>query len=222
MPLQPSDYDKLFVDGLSFQEPNGNCCTVYLERGSLSLSSGRVAAVEPGYLGVDSDIEAFTQTVSPGRYSVVLAVVEYRSSVDAEAHDERVAAARLVIRGEPVTSWEFALLEGQDPAELGPEELFGYPVDGGTGCFADPDVVQRLLDDDAEDLFEVSADVYDRPTSATEVEGPDGEPAVVAFSTGGGDGGYPTWVGRTEGGEVACFLTDFFLWPPESSIKCEA
>jgi hypothetical protein len=33
----------------------------------------------------------------------------------------------------------------------------------------------------------------------------------VVFSSGGGDGYYPTWVGRTADGEVACFLTDFFV-----------
>ncbi len=34
MPLQPSDYDRLFSHGLSFQEPDGDCCAVRLERGS--------------------------------------------------------------------------------------------------------------------------------------------------------------------------------------------
>jgi hypothetical protein len=31
------------------------------------------------------------------------------------------------------------------------------------------------------------------------------------FASGNGDGQYPTWVGRTAKGEVACFLTDFFI-----------
>lgn len=60
-------------------------------------------------------------------------------------------------------------------------------------------------------------DVCDRPTAPTEVEGPDGEPILVALSTGCGDGHYPTWVGRTAGGEVACFVTDFSLFPDETT-----
>lgn len=31
------------------------------------------------------------------------------------------------------------------------------------------------------------------------------------FKTGGGDGYYPTWVGRTAGGELACYLIDFLI-----------
>jgi hypothetical protein len=32
---------------------------------------------------------------------------------------------------------------------------------------------------------------------------------LVMFASGGGDGRYPSWVGYTAGGGVACFLTDF-------------
>ncbi|MEK8170913.1 DUF4241 domain-containing protein [Streptomyces sp. M19] len=41
--------------------------------------------------------------------------------------------------------------------------------------------------------------------------GRDDEPVAVSFTTGGGDGVYPTWVGRTASGDTACFLTDFFV-----------
>jgi hypothetical protein len=34
---------------------------------------------------------------------------------------------------------------------------------------------------------------------------------VVRFSTGDGDGSYPTWVGRTAGGDITCFATNFML-----------
>lgn len=55
--------------------------------------------------------------------------------------------------------------------------------------------------------------MQDLPTSSSEWEGPDDEPITVAFTTGGGC--YPTWVGRTAKGDVACFLTDFFLLPDD-------
>ncbi|MGA4727297.1 DUF4241 domain-containing protein [Micromonospora taraxaci] len=34
---------------------------------------------------------------------------------------------------------------------------------------------------------------------------------VNAFPSGEGDGTYRTWVGRTRGGEITCFVTDFLL-----------
>ena len=36
---------------------------------------------------------------------------------------------------------------------------------------------------------------------------------LVAFTSGWGDGFYPTWIGRSASGEVTCFLTDFFVAP---------
>ncbi|GAA0317083.1 DUF4241 domain-containing protein [Actinoallomurus spadix] len=209
--LQPRDYDRFFVAGTVFHD-GGRHCTIQLDRGRLSLSSGRVAASEPGF-----PIEAFTQTVSPGRYPVVLAVVEFRDTADGDVVDERVAAARVVIRDEPVASWELALWPGRDATDLvGEDRYYGYPVDGGLASFADADAVQALQEEpDFEWWEELRLDVSDRPTSPTEAEGPDGEPVLVAFTSGFGDGIYPTWVGRTPDGEVACFVTDFFVVPEE-------
>ncbi|GAA2389475.1 hypothetical protein GCM10010420_11420 [Streptomyces glaucosporus] len=36
---------------------------------------------------------------------------------------------------------------------------------------------------------------------------------VVAFASGADDGFHPTWIGRTEDGDTACFVTDFLLFP---------
>ncbi|MFF4590809.1 DUF4241 domain-containing protein [Streptomyces sp. NPDC001388] len=33
----------------------------------------------------------------------------------------------------------------------------------------------------------------------------------MAFTTGRGHGFYPTWVGRTDSGDVASFITDFLV-----------
>ncbi|MEV0704104.1 DUF4241 domain-containing protein [Saccharopolyspora sp. NPDC050389] len=217
MPLQPSDYDQLFVPGAAFPTSDGESRTVRLDSGWLSLPTGRVVAAEPGFLGLADEDCAFTQTVPPGKYPVGLAVVKYRDSEGAGVIDERVAAARLVIRDEPVVAWELAVVKGQDVAELDEAEFFGYAVDGGTGCFTDAGIIQSVLEDDPEWAIDVGMDVGDRPTAVNEAEGPDGEPILVAFSTGYGDGHYPTWIGRTAGGDVACFLTDFFLLDDEDA-----
>jgi hypothetical protein len=162
---------------------------------------------------------AFTQTVPPGLYPVMLLVQEYpvRSGPGAgtpEAIIEYVAAARLVIRDEPAAAWEMAVCEGQDPSHLDDDSYFGYPVDGGVGCFTDAQTLRALhAEDDGEWLETLVLDVADRPASLSVLtdSDEDGEPVLAAFSTGGGDGSYPTWVGRTASGDIACFVTDFLL-----------
>jgi hypothetical protein len=211
MPIEPRDFDSLYATG-SRHAQDGNHILLQEERGPLSLPGGRVVATEPGLVGRDVDQYAFAQTVPPGRYAVVLTIAEYRQSAapDAAVYDERVAAARILVRSEPAVTWEMAAPPGHRVDELGEDEFYGYPVDGGTGCFIDP-ANAPLLHEDEDTLLDLSMDIADRPTSVTGLDGPDGEPVIAAFTTGWGDGRYPTWVGRTVDGEIACFLTDFGL-----------
>ncbi|MCW2864521.1 MAG: hypothetical protein JWP48_6229, partial [Actinoallomurus sp.] len=124
MSLKPFDFDRLFASGAGCTGPDGQYLTVQVDEGWLALPTGRVIAVEPGISGV-----AFTQAVPPGRYPVLLSVAEYHASSnpDSEIIDERVAAARLVIRAEAVATWEPAVTAGQDVDDLGdgPRHLRG-------------------------------------------------------------------------------------------------
>ncbi|MFD2415316.1 DUF4241 domain-containing protein [Amycolatopsis pigmentata] len=211
MPLCAPDFEQLFVPGTRHTLPGGDVATVRLRQGaSLWLPSGRVVAGEPFMFGAMYDSgDAFVQRVPPGRYPLVLVL-----AVSDEDAREVVAAARLVVRDEPVVSWEMAVRERQDAAGLGGDAFFGYPVDGGTGGFIDATAIAPLCrdsDDYADRVLtslSVRATDYTAPATLTDEEG---RPLVVAFSSGGGDGHYPTWVGRTADGEVACFLTDFFV-----------
>jgi hypothetical protein len=226
MALQPPDFDHWFA-AAGGMDGDGDHFTVELDAHSLELPSGRVVASEPG----PPAAESFAQTVAPGRYPVVLLVVQYRSSdePDADIVDERVGAVRLVIRDEPVVAWDPAILAGQSADDLADGEYFGYPVDGGTGCFADEENLERLYED-TEAVLDLSRDVADRPTSPTvltaseladfddEGEEDEDSPLLVAFTTGEGDGRYPTWIGRTADGDVACFVSDFFLLHDAQSI----
>jgi len=210
--LKPPDFDQWFTSSAGTSS-DGVHFTVQLGRGSLCLPTGRVVAAEPGYVP-DADRCAFTQTVPPGRYPVILLVAEYRESSEPGAGliDEQVAAARLVIRDEPAATWEMAVLKGQKPDDLGDGEYYGCPVDGGMGCFTDAQTLQGLLaTGDMEWLDDLRTDVLDRPTAPTMLTDPHDEPVLAAFTTGGSDGTYPTWAGRTANGDVACFVTDFFL-----------
>ena len=220
MPLPAPDFERLFATGTRHALPGGHTVTIRLRTGTeLSLPSGRVVAGEPFMFGGMEDSAGFVQRVPPGRYPLVLVLGVFGEDPDAPDAHATIAAARLVIRDEPVVSWEMAVYEGQDPARLGDDEFFGYPVDGGTGGFVDAQNIASLCADYDDYLdrlmiaLDVRAEDYVAPAVLTDEAS---EPVVVAFSSGGGDGFYPTWVGRTASGEVACLLTDFFLLPDEN------
>jgi Protein of unknown function (DUF4241) len=225
MPLPAPDFERLFAPGTRHTIWGGQEVTIRLRTGaSLWLPSGRVVAGEPFMYFAGDDSDGFVQRVPPGHYPVVLILGVFgdEDGEDADAH-ATVAAARLVIRDEPVASWEMAVYDGQDVTKLGDDGYYGYPVDGGTGGFVDAQVIPSLdADGDYFDrLMEALGDRDKDYTAPVTLIDDDSEPVVVAFSSGGGDGSYPTWVGRTAGGEVACLLTDFFLLPDETDADDE-
>ncbi len=212
MALRAPDFELIFAPGTRHELPNGDVATVRLRQDtSLWLPSGRVVAGELFLLRQDDD--PFAQQVPPGQYPLVLVIAAVPERGGLRAY-ETVAAARLVIRDEPVVSWEMAVPDGQDPSGLEDEEYFGYPVDGGTGGFLDAANIAPLLEDHEEYIDEVMSardeSRFEGPATGTLTD-EDGRTQAVLFASGGGDGYYPTWVGRTAGGEVGCFLTDFFI-----------
>jgi hypothetical protein len=225
MPVLAPDFGTLFVPGTShpFPDADGSLVVRVLPGVPLSLPSGRVIAMEPlGCGDGDADELAFTQQVRPGTYPVALIAVDLIGA-DGGLRDTRVAAARLEIRDEPVATWELALVPGEDTEELDGDELFGYPVDGGTGCFVDARIFQAA---GAEEDFagRVAEVMWGRPQASADsvpecapitMSVGDDDHAVIVFSTGWGDGGYSTWIGRTAGGDIACFLTDFEILPDD-------
>jgi hypothetical protein len=175
---------------------------------SLRLRSGRVVAGDP-YLLDDRDDE-FVQQVPPGRYPLVLVVAVYGRRGHLRQH-ETIAAARLVIRDEPVFSWGMAAREGQGVFELD-EEFFGCSVGGGIEGPVDTTNIAPLCEDNDACLDRLGAlrggETDTMPGTVTDEEG---MPLVVVFPSEDRDGRYPTWVGRTSGGGVACFLTGFLI-----------
>lgn len=212
MPLPPPDFDVLFADGATVVDPrSGRTATIDVEQvGELRLPTGRVYACDP-FVGLHEDAQPFTATVEPGAYAVHVARARWQ-----EPDDVRVAAAKLVVREEPVVSWELALCTGQDVAALGDDEMFGYGVDAGSGCFIDVSSVPVFanLTENGDDgpIWDAFEDAGHVAVGAC-VDDPHGSHNVAVFSSGWGDGAYPTWVGYTAQGAVACFVTEFFVVP---------
>ncbi|MER8010745.1 DUF4241 domain-containing protein [Streptomyces sp. NPDC094149] len=217
MPMSPRDYAWLFTPGSTFTYESGQTGVIHVaDGGTLDLPTGRVVACDPFvYLG-SGDMEPFTVTVAPGRYRVEAAVATLTRPGEppAERPHRRVAAARLVIRDEPTATWELALGPEQDPAGLGDDEFFGYGVDAGTGCFYDASAEEAFpgTEDEEGPLWEAfeNSDWSEGPHLVTSAG--TGH-TLAAFTSGWGDGFYPTWIGRTASGEVTCYLTDFFVAP---------
>jgi hypothetical protein len=97
--------------------------------GGLTLSSGQIVAEDP--LTTDGP-QAFTVTVAPGTYPVLLSV---------DDREGRNAFALLQLGPGRPTRWELALQPGEHP---GPDETVGYGVDAGTGCYMDLDTARLL------------------------------------------------------------------------------
>uniref|UniRef100_A0AAU2V343 DUF4241 domain-containing protein n=1 Tax=Streptomyces sp. NBC_00003 TaxID=2903608 RepID=A0AAU2V343_9ACTN len=220
MPMPAPDFSWHFTPGNVFAEESGSTGTMSVVRGGeLWLHTGRVIACDPFVSLGAGEAEPFTAQVEPGRYRVDAAVATLVREGEPEADTPhlRVAAARLVIKDAPTVSWELALQPGQDLAELDDEEFFGYGVDAGTGCFYDAGSDGSFPDCEGDEgpLWDAFDTVPPSPGPHTVTDAATGH-NLIAFTSGWGDGAYPTWIGRDEAGAITCFVTDFFVVPIEA------
>jgi hypothetical protein len=172
--------------------------------------------------------QPFTRTVPPGRYPVALCVSQHTYPNRTE---ERVAAAMIRFTKAKPAAWEMTLRPGEDPATLLPGQFFGYGVDGGEGCFTDAHAVETL--EPERKLFSKRSgrqpppnagseyyrnlrtpffrrlDESRREWAANEVADPDTGANLIAFSSGWGDGAYPSFWGLDRAGNPCRLATDF-------------
>ncbi|MFD5560436.1 DUF4241 domain-containing protein [Kitasatospora griseola] len=213
MPLAAPDVARLFTPGSQYELGGDRTATVFaLPEAQLALPTGRLVACDP-VAGLVDENEPFLAVVPPGSYPVTLAVVEVRNAYGPGSSDTRIAAARLRIVEQAAVRWQLALSEGQDEERLGPDDFFGYGVDAGTGCFLDASAVGpigELVEQDADPVIDAIHDARHRPAVVTD---PGTGHTMAAFTTGWGDGHYPTWVGRAADGRVVGFVSEFFVVP---------
>jgi len=195
-PLRPTGVDELFADGGERRVGDRGLHLSVQEAGLLRLSSGRLVAADPAWL--EHDAKPFTVTVAPGGYPVTVCLATF----DDDPRHTRVSAARLDVRPGRVARWELALRNGQDLYALGHRQYFGFSVDAGMACFVDAQSAGALVEAwrDFHGLVETRYCVA-------------GNGDMVAWSSGWGDGRYPTWIGRDADGEITCFVADMLLFP---------
>ena len=106
--------------------------------GLLNVKTGKIVACDP--FVCSSDAEPFIYDFPVGKFPVQLTIGKFSYN-----SDERVALARIKFSEEKPVSWQMALVAGQDLKTLEEDEIFGYPVDAGAGCFMDV-AAQIILD----------------------------------------------------------------------------
>ena len=179
-----------------------------IEAGDLVLPTGQVVAADVYFFSE----EPFTRVLPRGEHPVQL----LSSARDPTVTGDVAAALIRVAPGDPV-DWELALVAGQDPRTLEPGGFFGYPVDSGSGCFASPEAVALLADQVTRQAYDArvtegffpSDDVADWNSRVEVVLDPASGVNVIAFTSGFGDGVYPSWFGLDVRGEPLVLLTDF-------------
>jgi len=190
-------------------EPIQDFALVQHDAGLLQMPSGRLVCCDP--LVATRFAEPFSLPVPVGGHPIVLTIAKTQD-------DARVAFARVQLRDTRPVEWDLMTLDGQDQSQLGPDEIFGYGVDAGTGCFGDAVAIRELdelmgADDHyGQRLIGEMGKTHTHTWSWINWRLPSGV-NVVAFSSGYGDGLYASFAGLDSEGELACIVTDFQVLP---------
>lgn len=177
--------------------------------GEIRLTSGKLVACD-----------AFVSCETPFSKSVPVGTFPLCVAIASTGEDERIAFAKIVFAPGQIESWELATIEGEDASTLKKGEIFGYGVDSGTGAFMDVEALriyeaQRIREGTKfdEQLFAELDKNYRHTRSWCLFQTDKG--TVAMFSSGDGDGRYPTYRGYDEAGKLVAVITDFGLVPWE-------
>lgn len=207
--MQP-DFSKVFIDGRTIEDEDRTVTFKTHQIADLVIPTGFIVACDPF---VFFDSVPFTTQIPVGTYPVILSVACFYD-------DQRVAYAKLQISNEQTVRWEMALIPNQDISSLKPDEIFGYPVDAGTGCFMDAETatvfLKKLENDDWDDennysnfmMAEMEKNyVHTWDWGNFKLDETVGN--LITFKSGLGDGAYASYFGFDANGKVTSLVTDF-------------
>lgn len=170
--------------------------------GNLKVTDGKIIVCDPFMYNGEIPFET---TFPIGSFPVELAIAKIKT-------DERVALARINFNeaATPV-KWQMAVIPGQDLSTLKKGQIFGYPVDAGTGAFMDAaagEVYGAYCD--SEDIDEVAQEMEEtyKHTWSWALKELDGH-TIALFSSGWGDGFYASYIGFDSDGKICRLVTDF-------------
>jgi hypothetical protein len=207
----------VFADNILYQSPQDeqrHCIVRQKALGNVHLPTGRIVACDPYIL---EDIEfPFAVEVTPGDYPVILTVANCRDRPDIRFGSPRIAFARIQVRDEMPVTWEMALYPGQNAGQFKDDEITGYGVDAGTGCFMDqaavPILEARAGGDKNDTYFDAVMEAkYSLPDvlAGNFVVDESKNLNMILFQSGWGDGYYASYWGFNAQHEPVCLVTDF-------------
>lgn len=205
------DFSKAFINERIVKTENETVTFKTHQIGELIVPSGYIVACDPF---VFFDSVAFRKQIPVGTYPVILSVANFNNN------DQRVAYAKLQISNEPTISWEMALISNQDKSSLKDGEFFGYSVDAGIGCFMDAETAAVFLKKLENEVWEEDYSYSDFMLNEMKknyvhtwdwgnfkLDETVGN--LITFSSGLGDGAYPSYFGLDARGNVTSLVTDF-------------
>lgn len=201
-PAVHSDFAAAFTPGTRFRDETYGTVEVTTRAiGELKVPSGRIVASDPFTTDFEKPDPSFAIAAPTGVFPVELAIARFPAS-----GDERVACARVRFAdAAPAVSWTAAAFEGSKPD--GEDDIYGYGVDAGTGCFFDREATGPVDEAVSEGWL---AAMEQRQVSTWSWHVADrGEANIVMFSSGIGDGLYTSWWGHDASGRIVELVTDF-------------
>jgi hypothetical protein len=199
----PTGFEALLQEGAAISYCGDPHTISRHDIGVLVMPTGNVWAGDP-LTAASYRTRPFATAISPGHYRVVAVMADNAARGPSW---QMPAAVQLVIRDEAVATWEPALWAGLESTRI-EDVLNGYPVDSGTGCFADVTAGFGLATTE-DDMVGENIQMQLHGKSWTMFELNTETNINIALVNTGGDGVFGTWIGRTATGEVACFLTSF-------------
>ena len=177
--------------------------------GMLNISSGKIVACDPFIISKYD--HPYHQEVPIGEYPVSIVIAKNLAN-----DDERIAAAIINFLSLKPEKWVMATKGNQNLCKLPENHVFGYGVDSGTGSFLDLETANMLVHNFTtnanyfNELYEHFDKNYISTRSWVIYEADSDKKLDVAmFSSGYGDGYYPSYWGYALDNSIVCLLTDF-------------
>jgi hypothetical protein len=199
-------FENAFTNSYSYADEEKNIYNFYtIDIGNLNVANGQIIACDPF---IYNDDKPFDILFPIGHFPIELAIAKIND-------DERVGFSRIKFSGKRPVRWTIAATAGQDMTKLSDDEIFGYGVDSGTGCFMDSSGAEKYSDylNQKEDNYNIAIDEMEatyKHTRSWLLWGKEGF-NVAMFSTGWGDGLYATYIGYDTENSICRLVTDFGL-----------
>jgi len=208
-----------FEPGAQARDRQGGDVTFWTRAvGDLIAPTGRIVACDPFTC---ADAPAFACEALPGTYPVRVALAQF-----ARNSDERIVAAMLQLRAAAAVRWEPAQWVRAADSATSETDNEGatdsasitddYCVDSGFGAFMDEAAIEVLLEhihaEDDDDYLQGRLDSLGPVGGAEWFDIPLDEETganMLLFTSGWGDGAYPSYWGYAADDGLVCLLTDF-------------